>query len=472
MKCIATLLTLAGLAVSLPAAAQEVNVHLYGTLQPFLDNFRTAGATAPGLLPDAGGASQVPADLYTGENLPSRYRITSGTSNIGFRGEIALGKHIQAFFQVENAVNPDGDHPVLTAPWASRNSGVGLKGDYGTLFFGNWDTPYKYPTLFIGPLRGLNPFDNTLTGNPGFNVPGTTTQNGRATSRSDAAFNRRQGNSIQYWTPTWLGLSARLAVSVNEGRSRATDIEASISPVILSGLLSFGIGTFKANYAYERHIDYFGTNWVGGSPGGSLTNKSSTDDAHEFLAWYEFPTHTRIAAIAELLTYRTKDTVAGNVDGYQRGALYGAIQQHLAEHAVWGSFGVADKGQCTKVGGGSCTTSGLQGKQWSIGYTFSPVKTVDLFASYYQMINGRSGTYALFPPVVPIAPGSTTYGFGLGIMFLFDVGAEFGAAKPPPEAPAAPPKPPATVEFQAPPTNEPPAPPPAEPAPAEPTPTP
>ena len=40
-----------------------------------------------------------------------------------------------------------------------------MTGTYGTLFFGNWDTPYKYPTLFVGPVRSLNPFDNTLTGN-------------------------------------------------------------------------------------------------------------------------------------------------------------------------------------------------------------------------------------------------------------------------------------------------------------------
>ena len=44
------------------------------------------------------------------------------------------------------------------------------------MFFGIWDTPYKYTTIMMAPVRGLNPFDydNTLE-NPGFNVPGTTT---------------------------------------------------------------------------------------------------------------------------------------------------------------------------------------------------------------------------------------------------------------------------------------------------------
>ena len=458
MKCIAIVLTVAGLVVSLPAAAQEGKISLYGTLQPFLDNFRTSDATPEGLTPDNGGASQVIADDYTGEDLPNRFRITSGTSHIGFRGEIRLGEHISAFFQVENSVNTDGDHPVLTSPWASRNSGVGLKGDYGTIFYGNWDTPYKHPTLFLGALRGLNPFDNTLTGNPGFNVPGTTTQNGRASSRSDAAFNRRQGNSIQYWTPKVVGLSARIAASMNEGRTRKTENEPSISPILMSGLLSFEVGSLALHYAYERHMDYFGTNWVGGSPGASLSNTNSVDDAHEFIAWYQFPFGTRLAATVERLTYRTDDTVPDAVKGYQRDAVYGAVQQRIGQHALWGSFGVAGAGRCVKVGNAPCTTNGLNGLQWSVGYTFSPVKTLDIYASYYEMRTGRSATYALFPPVVPISPGADTKAFGLGIMYLFDITLGFGGGdKKPPEAPPAPTARPtaAPAETSAPPVEAP-----------------
>jgi predicted porin len=436
MKRTAYLLTVGALTFCLPAAAQEVEVSLYGTLQPFLDNYRTVGATPEGLSPDNGGATQVVETEYSGENLPNRFRITSGTSHIGFRGELWLTKRIAAFFQVENAVNPDGDHPVLVSPWASRNSGVGLKGDYGTLFYGNWDTPYKHPTLMVGSMRGLNPFDNTLTANPGFNVPGTTTQNGRASGRQDAAFSRRQGNSIQYWTPTFYGLSARLAVSVNESRTHATEIEPSVNPVLFSGYLSFKLDKLALFYAYERHWDYFGMQWLGGSAGATFTNDTSADDAHELVAWYEFPTRTRVAGIIERLTYRSSETVVDAVNGYRRDAFYLALQQHLGDmHTLWGAFGMAGAGVCTRVGGAPCTTNGLDGMQWSVGYTFSPAKTFDIYASYYEMRTGRSAQYGLFPPVVPIAAGADTQGFGLGVMFIFDVGVRFGANKPAPEAP-------------------------------------
>ena len=90
MKRSAIFLTLAGLALPLSASAQDAQFSVYGTLLPFVDNFRTTGATAPGLSPETGGASQVIAADYTGENLPNRFRVTSGTSNIGFRGELRL----------------------------------------------------------------------------------------------------------------------------------------------------------------------------------------------------------------------------------------------------------------------------------------------------------------------------------------------------------------------------------------------
>ena len=70
-----------------PALAQESNVQIYGILIPFLDSAQTTGASPPG----TAGSSMVPASSYTGVNAASRARLTSGTSNIGFRGSEDLG---------------------------------------------------------------------------------------------------------------------------------------------------------------------------------------------------------------------------------------------------------------------------------------------------------------------------------------------------------------------------------------------
>jgi predicted porin len=454
MKRSATLLAVGGLTLSASAFAQEQGeLSIYGSLQPYVENFRTSGATPEGLSPETGGATQVTVDDYSGDNIPNRFRLISGTSHIGFRGELKLSEHFSAFFQVENAAPVDGDPFILAASWASRNSAVGLKGTFGTLFLGTWDTPYKYPLLFVGPLRGLNSFNNVITATPGFNIPGTTTRNGRSSSAQDAAFNRRQGNSVQYWTPKVYGFSARFALSLNEGKTRR-EFDPSINPTIWSGLFSFEHGPLAVHYAYEQHRDYFGMDWVGGSPGGTFLNPKSVDDGHEIVAWYTLPTDTTLAVVLERLTYRSDDEVVGAVNGYQREAVYSSLKQRLGNHAVWGSYGVANSGRCTTVGNLPCSTNGLSATQWSVGYTYSPAKTVDLYGAYYEMINERSASYGLFPPVAPVAPGTTTHAFGVGIQYIFEFTTTVGADEPPAEAPNADPPEPAAEER----SEEPPAP--------------
>lgn len=420
MKSRTLLFTLAG-ACALPVglSAQASDVQIYGTFLPFLDHVKTSGATAPGLSPANGGATQVAASAYTGDlgNLPGRNRMTSGTSNLGFKGSFKVNDDLKIIWQIESAISPDGDAPNSLT---SRNSALGLEGSWGRVFYGNWDTPYKYPLLFVGALRGLNPFDNALTANPGFNVPGTTTQNGRANAKADAAFNRRQGNSIQYWSPVVNGFSGRVAYSVNEGKTAATTTVPSVSPELWSALLSYKAGAFNISYGYERHSDYFGLAQLGGSTGATATNATSKDEGHELIAAYAFPTGTKVSAIVERLSYDTSDTAVGKVNHYERDAWYLLVQQRWGAHQLFGAYGKANAGSATVVGGGPVTTNGLGGAQWSAGYTYSLTKTADLYTSVYGMTNERSASYALFPPVGSgVAPGASTTGFGLGILYTF-----------------------------------------------------
>jgi predicted porin len=414
------LFTLAGAsALPLSLAAQASEVQIYGTFLPFLDHVKTSGATAPGLSPANGGATQVAASAYTGDlgNLPARNRITSGTSNLGFRGSFKVNDDLKVIWQIESAISPDGDAPNSLT---SRNSCVGLEGAWGRVFYGNWDTPYKYPLLFVGALRGLNPFDNALTANPGFNVPGTTTQNGRVNAKADAAFNRRQGNSVQYWSPERNGFSGRIAYSVNEGKTAPTTTVPSVSPELWSALLSYRKGAFNLSYGYERHSDYFGLAQLGGSVGATATNASSKDEGHELVGAYAFSTGTKMSVIVEHLSYDTDDTVVGKVNHYERDAWYLLVQQRWGAHQVFGAYGSAGAGTAKVVGGGPVTTNGLGGKQWSAGYVYGLAKTVDLYASVYGMTNERSASYALFPPVGSgVAPGASTTGFGVGILYTF-----------------------------------------------------
>ena len=65
---------------------------------------------------------------------------TPGGSAVGFKGQEQLGGGLAAWFQCEcsadvRGLNQDG--------FCSRNSAIGLRGGWGNLFFGKWDTPFK-----------------------------------------------------------------------------------------------------------------------------------------------------------------------------------------------------------------------------------------------------------------------------------------------------------------------------------------
>ena len=128
---------------------------------------------------------------------------------------------------------------------------------------------------------------------------------------------------------------------------------------------------------------------------------------------------TKVSAIVEKLSYDTDDTVVGKVNHYERNAFYVLVQQRWAAHQLFGSYGKANAGSVTVVGGGPATANGLGGTQWSGGYVYSLSKSADLFVSAYGMNNDQSASYALFPPVGKVAPGASTTGFGLGILYTF-----------------------------------------------------
>jgi predicted porin len=301
--------------------------------------------------------------------------MTPGVTHVGLRGSEKLGGGLSAIWQIENAVAIEGA-ATPASTFASRNSNLGILAGFGVLFVGNWDTPYMWSTLTVAsPVRGPFPGDlSTALNTPGFNVPAPTTQSGRVNSPADAAFNRRQGNSIQYWTPNWQGLSGRVAYSVPEGKGQATN-GANISPEIFGLGLEYENGPLRLRYAYARHDDYFGLAQLGATASANPSNAnslaaSSKDEGHKVLAIYTIG-NTRLVAAFDRLKYSTEDRTAGNVNSYDRNAFWGMIEQIFGGvHRVWLGGGVARKGSCSVVGGGRCTTDGLGAKSWTFGYRY------------------------------------------------------------------------------------------------------
>ena len=357
-------------ALSAPAAAAEAdgNVTIYGRLNVSLDNVKADGAAS------------------SAADLKSRNRITSNSSNLGFRGVEPLGNSLKAIFQIESGVQVDtGLSSTSTGTLASRNSNVGLAGDFGTVFFGNWDTPYKVTTS-SGPIdafyaEGMSTYVNVLSGNST-----TTTTNGANRN----TFDRRQNNSLQYWTPTWKGLSGRLGYSANEQRtSNGATVAQNPNLYSVSGV--YAQGPLYLSLAYEQHDEF------------ANTATARTDDKGiKFGAAYTFAGATTVGFAYEQLKFGGNVGATGlkkiiptsylsaaqlnNAGEAKIESYFLSLKHAIGPHTIRAMYG-QDRG--LKVDGSEVPSS--RAKTYAIGYSYSFSKRTDVYA-YYTVISNDSNS--------------------------------------------------------------------------------
>ncbi|MFZ5844523.1 MAG: porin [Pseudomonadota bacterium] len=71
-----------------------------------------------------------------------KWEIKSHASRFGVKGDLGISDSLEAFYQFEWEVDP-ADESGGDKNFKSRNQGIGLKGDFGQVLVGRWDTPLK-----------------------------------------------------------------------------------------------------------------------------------------------------------------------------------------------------------------------------------------------------------------------------------------------------------------------------------------
>lgn len=195
-----------------------------------------------GLLPGVSPADEGTVTLYGQARLSVDYidddvneleQISNGDSRLGVKGIEPLGNGIKAVFQFEVNVNlDDGAGSSGTLFGSGRNSFIGLASNYGTLALGIHDTPYRESTDKIDIFGNTLADHNTIIGNVG---DGDTT----------AEYNRREPNTINYWSPRFEGLQFKAQYRVDE--------DAAVSQDRYSVGAFYENGPWYASVAYEVH---------------------------------------------------------------------------------------------------------------------------------------------------------------------------------------------------------------------------
>lgn len=148
-----------------------------------------------------------PLNVNTGDEGAT---ISSNSSRLGFRGNTSISDVLSAIWQVEIEVYADNGSALST----DRNTFAGLRGNWGQVRAGRFDTPFKL-------LHSRTSLFSDQVGD-GRNILRADAADGLTTTTDSNWWNERLRNSIAYQTPTWNNLQANLHYSSNQDAGGAT----------------------------------------------------------------------------------------------------------------------------------------------------------------------------------------------------------------------------------------------------------
>jgi len=342
-------------ALTAPAAfaADASNVTVYGKVFANYENIKSSSVAA-------GKAS-------------SLNRITSDATRFGVKGSEDLGDGLKAIWQLEAQFNVDGSGNSGFGG-GTRNSHVGLEGDFGTAFLGRWDSPYKVAH------NKIELFDNTTVFSAN-NIIGA--KNGAVASD----FNNRISNSVQYWTPKMNGFQAKLAYGTDVAKTSTTNATA------LALNATYENDMFYGAYAYQKFNDT-----------GAVPVANSNDTGNRLVGAFKFE-GGMIGATYETLENKTLAATS------KRNAW-----ELMGEYAV----GANNFGLTYAVAGNMGATAASGAKNLSVKYGYKFSKRTEIFAAYTALSNDTAGTYNFnHGSLSGSAAGAKLSGFGVGMVHSF-----------------------------------------------------
>jgi predicted porin len=339
---------------------------------------------------------------------------TPGGSAIGFKGEEKLGGGLSAWFQCESSADVRGENQD---GFCSRNSAIGMKGGFGNVYIGKWDTPFKQAMsvgdgagsedtgllgtafLMAGSSTGTSTSDNT------YNTTGVGTQTLSTVGRN--IWKRRQQESVNYNSPSFSGFQVNAAYSTGNAATAGTDTTLSAKPRVASIAGIYKNGPIKAAVGYEKHYQ-FGVNGT----------QELDDDAWVIAGAYNFG--------------KVEIGGAYNVQKYQMGGATGDIEKTgwtigvdwdlSGPHSVGANYTNADlSGGAVSANIGNTvryTATGENASQlYQIYYGHAFSKRTTAKVAYVHLDNDQNATQTLGG--VKGVAGATQYAFVLLVKHVF-----------------------------------------------------
>jgi predicted porin len=338
------------------------------------------------------------------------YADTPGGSAIGFKGVETLGGGMSAWFQCETSADIRG---FDTVGLCSRNSAVGLRGGFGNVFFGKWDTPLKR-ALNIGTVGSEETGILGMSFLPWGGSGGTTTSPTASGSGglSRERFKRRETCLTTYETPNFGGFQVMGGFScrnrpfdeaLTEGVTNRETRIWSVAGTYVRGPLGIGAG-------YEKHVNF-----------GALGAASDQDDkGFGITAAYTFgPVKVGVGWLRRKFEVTggdlKKDTAVVGVE-WDLGGPHGIEAQYAWARDTKGS-GTAP---INARGGIAAAGSDTGGDAFTIGYVYDFSKRTSVKLAYTRVDNdSNTNLYYLGNAPRPIGNGQALDAWGFIIKHNF-----------------------------------------------------
>ncbi len=336
-----------------------------------------AAGVAPAALAQTGDPVTLYGRIYvTAESVeakggasprPRRNRVEDQSSLLGVRGAENLGGGLTAFFQLETGFSPDD----TAGTFARRNSAVGLRGAWGAISMGRWDTPFKQTQV-----GSVDPWTDLQIGD----ITGAAIRQG--------GFSQRAQNVVQYMSPTWAGFQVKAMYGANEGRT------ATVNPSLVSASVSWEASeNASLSYAYEKHNDSIGATATAGVD----------EEGHGLSGEY------RVGPVKFSGQYGEYERTASTKQkSYQAG-----IQYYLGKHQFIATY------SASKDGGASAAAVQPKCDLTAVGYRYNYSKRTFLIASYAKVDNETGNLCNFGSNTLTITDGQDPQGYSLGLRHVF-----------------------------------------------------
>jgi predicted porin len=398
-----------GAAFTTPLLAQTTgsSLEIYGRLYPAFASFKASGSTATGAIPSNLVTGNTPGDFK------QRYSVDTYNSRVGFRGQEQLGGGLSAIWQIEQRTQLDrGDADFF----ANRDSFVGLRGGFGSVRLGRFDTihnDYGNVTNFWGIKSGHFLSSTSLITDSGLGP-------------NNLGFDVRRSNSVKYETPEFGGFQAGLSWSPDEaeGNPGRGDLNSNIWAVAVK----YSAGPLYLSAQYEQHNDAFDGSTGTQNPlvangtfvGTAFTpaaGASSKDRSMRVSARYAITPNHRLSGDLGRLEYN--ESGPGLFDSYKRNIL------QVGWEASWGgpwrtvvTYARASEGECSFTGGAACSADGLDANQLSAGVAYDFSKRTFLYTGFSRISLGESAQYDNWTNGTPPRGADVTQ-WGIGVAHSF-----------------------------------------------------